>query len=374
MNNIKDYLDWRGDILLNESHFSEVDNLILCELAYLDLSKIIKKKKMTLGEALTLYLEKTKEQEILNSFTLSQNPIPFYQALAKSPRFKDLLIIDYANVFSKKEEKQFSAITFKLNYNTIYVAFRGTDNTILGWKEDFNLSFLQEIPSQIEAMNYLNRTSFLYKNILVGGHSKGGNLAVYAAVKCKKKIQKCIKHVYNNDGPGFLEEFTNSIEYINILNKIITIVPESSIVGMLLTHKGNYKVVKSSAIGIWQHDALSWQVLNNNFITKEGLSETSIKVNETISGWLQGITKEERELFVNTLFKILENNEINTVDDLSKIKLYKIPGLLKSITKIDPKSKEIMLLLLRNLVKEAKKNLSTKSIFEGLKMMNQKPM
>lgn len=263
-------------------------------------------------------------------------------------------------------------MSIELNYNTIYIAFKGTDNNLFGWKEDFNLCFMSEIPSQLEAVKYVNNIKRKYKNIIIGGHSKGGNLAIYAAVKCKEKIKKRIKYVYNNDGPGFLEEFTSSPNYLKILPKIISIVPETSIIGMLLTHQGEYKVIKSSTQGIWQHDPLSWQVINNSFITIKEVDETSNKINNMLNEWLRKITKQERELFINTLFQILEKNKIETIAELSQMSLIKIPSLVKSFKNLDEESRKLMINLLKDLVKEAKKNFNTKTLFKGIKLLVKK--
>lgn len=372
MGNIKDYIDWRGDVTLEQSHFNEVDNLILSELAYIDFNNIINKRKMKIEEALDSYFEKKTDKEIINELILSQNPIPFLESLKSSNRFKDLVLFRYENISSKKEEKQFTAISIKLNYNTIYVAFKGTDNTLFGWKEDFNMSFMSEIPSQLEALKYVNKISRKYKNIILGGHSKGGNLAIYAGVRCKKRIKKHIKMIYNNDGPGFLEEFTTTKEYESMFEKIITIIPETSIIGRLLTRKGECKVVKSDGIGIWQHDALSWQVVGDHFVTIDNVNETSNKINKILNDWLVKIDKKERELFINNLFQILDKNKIETVEDLSKLNLTKIPGLVKSFKLLDEESRKLMIDLIVSLAKEAKKSFDTKSILKGIKLINKK--
>lgn len=368
MGNIKDYIDWRGDITLQKAHFNEVDNLIFSEIVYIDLKKIVDRKKIKLGEAINSYLEKGIKYDL----PLSEDPIPFLKVLKDSVRFKDLKIFNYVNISSKKEEKQFCAISIELNYNTIYVSFKGTDNTLFGWKEDFNLSFMSEIPSQLEAVQYVNNISRRYKNIILGGHSKGGNLALYAAINCNKRIKKRIKKVYNNDGPGFLEEFTTTKDYNNVLKKVVTIVPETSIIGMLLTRKEEYKVVKSSGIGIWQHDALSWQVQGDHFVTIKEVDETSNKINSVLNEWLIKIGKKERETFVNNLFQILDKNKIETIEDLSKLQIRKIPGLVKSFKSLEEDNRKLMVDLLVDLVREAKKNFDTKTILRGIKLMSKK--
>ncbi len=372
MGNITDYLNWRGDLTLQQSHFNEVDNLVLSEFSYFNYQKSIKHKKILIKDLVTDYLANHSEKAIKEELPLSQNPIPFLTSLKSSTRFGNLKVFNYLNILSKKEDKQFSAISIELNYNTVFVAFKGTDNTLLGWKEDFNLSFMPEIPSQLEAVKYVNNIPNKYKNIILGGHSKGGNLAVYAASKCKKKIKKKIKIIYNNDGPGFLEDFILSKDYNDISSKIITIVPETSIIGMLLTHKGDYKVIKSMGNGIWQHDALAWQVEGNHLTTIKTVDETSTKINHLLQNWLSNIDRKEREIFTNTLFEAFEKCQIETISDLAKIPIRKIPSIVKTIGKIDNENKKMVIDLIKNLVVEAQKDFDKKTIMQGLKSLNKK--
>ncbi len=373
MANITDYLKWRGDLSFKICPFNEVDNLILAELSYIDIDKKLSRFPMTIKEAITAYLKKYDEKQIQSQFALSKNPIPFFKELQASKRFGNLLITNYVNKISKKEEKQFSAMVIHLNWNTIYVAFKGTDNTLVGWKEDLNMSFLPKIPAQQEAVDYLNNIgTWKTHHIFLGGHSKGGNLAIYAAVNCKKKWQKRIKKIYNNDGPGFQEEFINQENYQNILPKITTILPETSIIGMLLTQKGEYKVIKSNSIGIWQHDALTWQVEKKEFLSLKEVDETSNKIKKMVTDWLQDVDKKKREVFINTLFTILVNNKMNTVEDISKLKLRKIPGLVKEITRLDEETRKIVAEALKELMREAGKNFDRKTILHSIKVINKK--
>ncbi len=373
MANITDYLKWRGDLSFRKSSFNEVDNLILSELSYLVLDKKWVNKKITIKEAIDYYLSKYDEKQIISQFALSKNPIPFYTALATSKRFGNLKIGYYVNKVSKKEEKQFSAMVIYINYFTIYVAFKGTDNTLVGWKEDLNMSFMSHVPSQEEAVRYLEQVvTFPIRHIYLGGHSKGGNLAIYAAVNCKKKLQRKIKCIFNNDGPGFMEDFISSPSYVEILPKLMTFLPETSIIGMLLTQMGEYKVIKSSSVGIWQHDALTWQIEGTQFVTLKTVDETSNKIRIMIMDFLQHIDKKKREVFINTLFSILVNNKMNTVEDLSKLKLRKIPGLVKSFTKLDLETRKVIMESLKELMREANKNFNRRTILRGIKVMNNK--
>lgn len=372
MANIEDYLKWRGDITLKQSPFNEVDNLILSELSYIEISKKNTLKKLTVRDAVALYLEKYDERELSKKFFLSMNPYSFFKRLGESKRFGPLKISHYVNRISKKEEKQFSAMQIELNYNTIYVAFKGTDETLIGWKEDLNMSYIDEIPSQKEAVVYVNKISFRYRHIYLGGHSKGGNLAVYAGVKSKKGIQKRIESIFNNDGPGFMENFLLSPTYTLLLPKIVTLQPETSIIGMLLMQKNDYKVIKSNSTGLWQHDPLTWQVEGTSFIILKEVDETSNNIKKTITDWLEHVDKKRREVFINTLYQVLEKNDIKTVEELTKLKIRSLPGILKTYTKLDEETRKIIVNTIKELMKEASKHFNRKTIFHGLKSITKK--
>ncbi len=363
MGNIKTYLEAKGNVLFSKNHFNEVDNLIFSELVYVDFNNICINKKIRLQKAIDCYLN---QENNINKITLLEDPMDFLKYLKNTNRFKNLKLFNYVNNLSKDKEEQFSAISIRINRNTIFVAFKGTDDTLLGWKEDFNLSYLSATPSQLDAVNYVNKIKRKYKNIIIGGHSKGGNLAVYAALNCQNKIKKRIKKVFNNDGPGFLEEINLMEGNQSILNKIVNIVPESSIIGMLLTHVGEYKIIKSINNGIWQHEPLSWQVEDDHFETIETIDDFSKKMNKTLSEWLKKIDKEQRKIFVNTLFEFLDKNNIKTIMDLSNLKLKDIPHLVKVFHSMDSYNKEILVNLIKELIMEAKKNLDAKTILETI--------
>ena len=226
MANIFDYLDWR-DISLEKVEFNEIDNLILARLSYFPLDGSVKENdEITVKEA---YL-KMKEQGTTGRI-LQAEDIDLFPKLANSERFGNLKLTGFVNKIDPEAEKQFSAVTILFPDNTIYVAYRGTDNTIVGWKEDFNMSFSDLVASQTESVKYLEKIANKYpeKKILVGGHSKGGNLAIYASVFCKPEIQDRIIEVYNNDGPGFSEKVVQSPEYAKMIKKVHTYIPHSGV-------------------------------------------------------------------------------------------------------------------------------------------------
>lgn len=243
MANIFDYMNWR-DLPLKQVEFNEIDNLILARLSYFPFDGYLNQgEKITVKEAYQRYKEQGTTGRILQ-----QEDIELYPILASSTRFGNMILTSYSNKIDPIQEKQFSAITIEMEDDTLYVAYRGTDNTIVGWKEDLNMSFSELVPAQTDAVAYLENVAKQYQNkkIRVGGHSKGGNLAVYAAAFVNPEVQKKIINVYNNDGPGFCDKVINSESYQNILNKVHTYIPQTSIIGRLLNHQEKTTILKST--------------------------------------------------------------------------------------------------------------------------------
>ena len=267
IDNVFTYLKWRGDLSFSEAAFNEVDSLILSLISYVEFGGIVpeidSEESITIKEAWERFwtVYKNTDSSYLTSF-LSKPPILLKEA-AKTKRFGEIRIGKYVNQIDTQKDKQFSASTFLVNDDSIYVAYRGTDATIVGWKEDFNMSFLSEVPAQSEAVQYLEKTAGQKKSyIRLGGHSKGGNLAIYSGIRCSREIRKRILSIHNFDGPGFRQDLLLSDEYLEMLPRISNYLPQASIIGMLLEHAGERKIVRSNYFGgILQHDAFSWEVV-----------------------------------------------------------------------------------------------------------------
>ena len=260
MGNIMDYISWRGDLSFAQSPFNEVDNLILACFSYVNLDGIPAvsgKKGIELKKLVKEFkkLHTIKELEADKSF-IRLAPFMMFE-MAESVRFGKCVIRNYANEIVTEAEQQFSAVEIVLEDGTSYVSFRGTDDTIIGWKEDFNLS-TGVVPAQERAVEYMERISDKASGMLrVGGHSKGGNLAIYGSVMCKSAHDKILE-IYSNDGPGFSKEFQESPETAEMMPKIIRIIPEYSIIGTLLEHEKQPIIVASTSRGLPQHDGFSW--------------------------------------------------------------------------------------------------------------------
>ena len=342
MANILDYIKWRGDLDFLSSEFNEIDNLILSQLAYIDFDKIVpdnNKNVVTLRDAATLFFTAHNEENIVLGSLLPKDIITLLKLAAESIRFGELKLSCYVNHIDKERQEQFSALTFELN-DGLFIAFRGTDDTLVGWKEDFNMCFINPVPSQEESVKYLDYVFSLYAKCLgkirIGGHSKGGNLAVYSATFCLKKFKEKIIAVYNNDGPGFNESMIKNPLYQEILNKVTTFVPQTSVVGMLLEHEEPHIVVYSTAKGLFQHDVFSWQLMGKSF-TRTLLSESSRFLDKTLKNWLANMDNSQRMHFVDVLFEVLSAGEIETLSDFEKNATFKTIQALISMNNEDKK-------------------------------------
>lgn len=357
MPNIMDYLDWRGDLPMTHSPFNEVDNLILAQLSYLNFEQIVpgieSKESISIKAASDLFFTGHDEVKIASEPTLIRVSAVLLKKMSQCDRFAQVKLSKFVNRIDYDEQKQFSAINYSLEDGTVYVAYRGTDETIVGWKEDFNMTFMTTIPAQMEAVQYLTETAGREnKKIRIGGHSKGGNLAVYAAVKCNHFIKDKIIEVYNNDGPGFNKEMITSKEYREMRSRIKTIVPQTSIVGMLLEHEEEYSVVESKQKHIMQHFTMSWEVLGNKFVYVDGVTEESKRMEAILKSWVNNMDIIERERFVDSLFYILESSDVKNARDLAKDKWRKIAAMRKIISSMPVENREALFKTIRLFISE----------------------
>lgn len=371
MANMVDYLEWRGDLSFRTSGFNEVDNLLLAQLAYVDFEDIIpgedSEESITLKAASEKFWSENEEEDILAKVSMTKFAPFLMRQMAETRRFKNLKLSRYVNDISDEEQSQFCVLCITLPDNSIYVAYSGTDDTIVGWRENFNMGYLTETPGQLKAVAYLNRIGELTtKKLRIGGHSKGGNLSVYAAVKCKPEIQERIIAVYSNDGPGFRREMVDSEEYQRMLPKVKSILPESSIVGMLLEHQDNYVVVRSSESGVQQHDPMSWEVLGPSLVLVERVAAESVLWDQTMKAWLNHLDKGERQEIVETVFQILDEAEIRTVDDFYRSKWKVMQDLMKVKGELPEETMQLFSKALKLLWSEGNKSVK-KSMRQAVK-------
>lgn len=305
--NILDYLRWRSDLTLEQYPLCEVDNLILSQLAYLNWDIGLTATEQPTLRQIWPFMEN-------KPFTQGMSAADDQQLLrltACSNRFGNTKICNFTQEFSEDEDKQFAAITFLLPNDRLFVSFRGTDSTLVGWKEDFNLCLPTPIPSQLRAQAYLTKMLMEFPEcpVYVGGHSKGGNLAMYACATLQENLQRRLKGVYSNDGPGLNDAAFLSDGYKRLEPILEAYVPQSSIIGMLLMHPKTYTVIRSNSVSIFQHNPYTWQVEQGRFVAENELKVSSVYTEKLLKTWLSEVDDEHRRRFVDTLFGILESTE-----------------------------------------------------------------
>lgn len=360
MANIFDYIQWRGDISLSKDEFNEIDNLILSRFSYFPFDEIIKENEVVTIKELS---ERFKEKDISKMPILWEDDVNLFPAMGQSKRFGEMKATRYVNKISIEQEKQFAAITIIMPDDTIYISYRGTDNTVVGWKEDLNMTFKSHIPSQIDAVKYLEEIAEEYPNKLrIGGHSKGGNLAVYAAVFANDAIKSRIVNIYNNDGPGFNDKIIETKEYKEMIDRVNTYIPQDSIFGRLLNHEEKYTVVNSTQKGVMQHDLYSWQLLGKRFVYLKEVTNGSKFIDKSIKAWLEQIDIDKREQVIDIIFQVINSTNAETLSDLKTHWFANAKILINSYKLIDPESKKMILETLSALFKIAKDNLLERTI------------
>lgn len=340
MANLLDYLDWRGDLTLAQAPFNEVDNLILAEVSFVDFGGIVPPPGM--GESVPLrtaaeaFFARFSQGEKIDMGVLVPDAIPeMLRKMAESRRFGDMGLNCFVDWLDAERGEQFAALAVETGDGRVYLSFRGTDDTLAGWKEDFDLSWLPEVPAQKKAAQYTAEVARQYprRRLLLGGHSKGGNLAVYAGVFCPAAVQRRIDTVWSNDGPGFRDDFLDLPQHRRLGDRIVSIVPKSSVVGMLLEHEDPYTVIKSRQLGIFQHDPYSWEVQGGGFVVLDQVTQGSRKLDETLKAWLEALTPTDREVFLDGLYQALAGTQARSLDDLAQPKnLYTV---FQGLTRLD---------------------------------------
>ncbi len=348
MANMLDYLTWRGDLRFTERPLNEVDSLVFSELSYLDLGPLLPADGsfLPLHAVAEAYARREEAQQDL----FFNDPTPLLKAAGESPRFREVGVGRFINHVDSEEAVQFCAMCWQLPGGALYISCRGTDNSIVGWREDFSLSFSEEIPGQREAVAYLEDTAAaLPGEMYIGGHSKGGNLAFFAAAFCDRSLRSRILRVFSHDGPGFLDRVVRSEAFQSMLPRFSLSIPESSVVGILLNNQEDRKIVKSSAGGIMQHNPMTWQVLGTGFEPADGQSNLSVFMDKTLRVWLSGLDEETRRSFVTTLFDVLDASGARTLTSNGILRRDSYSILLRTMFEMEPERRGELFSVLRKL-------------------------
>ena len=336
MGNLLDYLSWRGDLSLGQVPFGPVDALALSALAYIPFDGLVgaAERPVPLGQAALDWLALPPPRR---GQRRRDSELELLRALAGSPRFSGMGLCCCADRFLPQEETQFAALAVLLGDGSAFLSFRGTDGTLVGWKEDFNLSFLNVIPAQRASAAYIEAFSASFPGpMILGGHSKGGNLAVAGASMCPMAARDRIRTVYAFDSPGFTDYLLAQPGYQELRTRIRSFVPQSSVVGLLLDHEEPLAVVRSGQEGLFQHDLYSWQVAGPGFVLAEEITPGSRMLDRSLKNWLAGLTPRQRETVADTLYELLAGRDAKTLREALEPK--NLAGALRAALDVDPKN------------------------------------
>lgn len=341
MSNVFDYLTWRNDLTFSAVPCCAVDSLIFSCLSYLRLQPIFEQQNRLSIEKASAVFKEINADDI--RFRVEKD-LQLLHKMAEGTRFSDVTLCGYVDHLDPSLEKQFSALTCLIDDNYMLITYRGTDNTLVGWKEDFNMTFMETIPSQDEAVQYIETmaASYPHRRILICGHSKGGNLAVYAGAFCSPLIQERIQKIYNHDGPGFSAGILQTQGYRTIAQRIETFVPQSSVVGMLMEHDEHYTVISSTQISLWQHDPYSWEILGPDFVRMKNVDKQSILLDSTIKHWIGELDRAQREAFIDAVFQILSNTNAASFKEMNENRMRSTALILKALNSTDKHTRKML--------------------------------
>ena len=335
------YIDKYGNLTFKEKPLNDIDKLIFALLSYVKYDGAISTNsfdRRTIKDIADKFFEDKTRTDIKTNITAIRTAIKVLDKIKDKERFKNLKMFN--DVYMGDDNKQFSAVCIEINPKLIYVSFEGTDELMSGWEEDGALSYKFPIPSQSHAIRYLNFHFTLRDcKIIVGGHSKGGNLALVSSMYANFIVKNKIIEVWNFDGPGLRNKqfFTN--RFNEITRKYHFVIPNTSVVGLLLRNNGNHVVVKSNALPFFSHNAATWQVGEDTFVTTE-LSAFSKIVDEGVTKWLQKYSAEEREEYFKCFFNVFDKNNIESLLDI--MKNYKlVVSIIKELGNTSDKFKEM---------------------------------
>lgn len=346
MGNLITYIEFRGDLTFKAAPFNDVDACILSQLVGLPFYELLE-APATLEEYALIYKEHKFKGRKLSGASFKEK---LFLMAGESERFKNITIEHYETNINAKEVETFYAVTFKLARNRLFVAFRGTDGSLISWKENFHTLYNFPTLGQTHAKQYLDEVlARPFVHVMVGGHSKGGNLAVYAAMFGNPRNNKKIERVYSFDGPGYMVDITQLEEYKSISDRITSYIPEECVVGKLMNPPYNSTVVKSDAKGVYQHALSSWVVRGTSFDILKGTNELSRDLSGMINSWIYKIPRDEMGKVVDELFDVFYKNKILHIDDLMNMEFKTIIKMIRSITRLSPENREFLVIIFKEI-------------------------
>lgn len=378
---IIDYLKEYADVSLADEPMNDVDSLALCQFSYLKFDGLVPSvTENARAVSLQQLYEHPDYEKLYGDERYEKENRALFEAMRRCVRFRNMKLNCYINIIENQAdfETQFSAVTFLLEDGTMYVAYRGTDETIVGWKEDFNMAFLSPVPGQELAIKYLNMvTERLPRDFYIGGHSKGGNLAVYAAMNCDPSVQERIIKIYSMDGPGFRPEVLERCDFSRIEDRTCKILPHSSLVGMLFEKDIRYQVVESRTFGLAQHNPFTWLVRDGHFVTVSDIYETRRFMDDTLNEWILSLDEKSLRTFVDTLFQVLSASESDNLIDFTANLKRSLTGVLGAMKDLDEDTQKALRQTVKSLFEIAglrmKQELKTRPLKREIKSKSAEP-
>ncbi|MBO5924647.1 MAG: DUF2974 domain-containing protein [Clostridia bacterium] len=323
--NLFEYLDYRGDTPFSQVAFGEVDNLILSEICYLDNEHLVSSYPTdqvdALGEVVNRFFFLHKKETINLGLIVPSQIVDLTEKVGGLTRYRNIGVSNYVcSIDHGANFKQFSAITFLIGEDLMYIALRGTDDTLAGWHENLHLMCTMHVPAALEAVAYVNKVASLFptRRIIIGGHSKGGYLSTYAGVYCEDTVQDRIVKVYSNDGPGYAKSVIDRTRLERILPRMVSIVPTGSVVGLLFDYEGERVVISSTYKGLYQHDGLSWEVDGDNFVRRDSIDAGAITASSQSAEFISSLTTEQKLGFLTDIEQFIRSTNKYTLLDVSK--------------------------------------------------------
>lgn len=348
---IFDYLDQVAYDSIYDTPFNELDMLMLTEITYLPFDQIVS-DQMSPDCSCRLFEVAEKVPQDL-SMLVTKNRLKLLEKVASSTRFKNIKLMGYVNDIDSDVQKQFAAMIFKIKPDSYVLTFRGTDDSIIGWKEDFHMTYMDQVPAQKTAVNYLRKAmDALPGQFILTGHSKGGNLASYAASQIEPEYQERIQSIYSYDAPGLNHSVITSQGYQTISDKIKRYIPQGSIVGMMLETPKQAQIVKSTAIGgLAQHDTFTWQISGQTFVLLDNLNPESLQVDKTLKNWVDSVSDEELKDFFDLFFGLILDAGISSINDLTKLENFnKILAVFENANALTDEERDMLTRLAKLLV------------------------
>lgn len=362
-NTLLEYIKWRGELTFKDVPFNDVDAMVLSQLSSIDYRHIVpgadhveelRKNRFENMPTISEVSERANGTLLVAKETSPTSEI--FEAAAQSVRYRNIRMDGAVCDIDSENIKQFSAITFFITRRLSYIVFRGTDDTFVSWRENFHMSFMFPILSQVDAVKYLDTMSRgLLSRCMVGGHSKGGNLAIYASTFCQAKTQKRIKRIFAFDSPGFVRDLREIPAFGGIQKKIAGYMPKGSAIGTIMTVPYDSMIVESDVPSFSQHHMYTWEIMGSKVMEAEGREEFSYKFEHLLEEKLEGVPIEDRPQYIEEFFKVFSDNNINRISDFSNMDFKQMWGIVRKGTAISPINRDLLLSILKLLWEEQRK-------------------